>query len=876
MNSSRIVKSLTLALAAVGLGATAIAQTHTNREALLRYAEERGAYAEAKKSEAIIRAKLLNMTVRQEFPNGQIIELMAFEDGFPVYYMTNNANSVISTGANHVQPGGSAGLSLTGSGIVVGEWDGGNIRATHQDLTGRVTNNNNVGTSGHSTHVAGTIMGAGINPAARGFAYQATLQGWDFNNDTSEMAVAAAGGLTLSNHSYGLITGWYQSGANWYWYGTPAISATEDYVFGRYTGSAQSFDTVAFNAPNYLIVKSAGNDRNDGPPSQPINHFEWNGSQWVTVNTNRPNDGGASGYDSMPGDSTAKNILTVAAVNDVAAGYVNPASVSMSSFSSWGPADDGRIKPDISANGVSLTSTYNNSNTAYTALSGTSMAAPSVTGGIALLRQHWNTVRSNAAIRAATMKALVIHTADECGANDGPDYAFGWGLMNVKTAAQVITTSASKPNTIKEVTLSQGQTYSFTVTSNGGVPLKATIAWTDPAGTVPAATVNNRTAILVNDLDLRITGTSGTTLPWKLDPNNPSAAATKADNTVDNVEQVLIPTPSAGTYTISVTHKGTLQGGSQAFSLIVTGEAPDVAGLSLNPATVAGGSTSTGTVTLDSQAPQGGMQVSLSSTNTSVATVASSVTVPAGATTANFTINTTVGSTIRTATIKATFQGTTKQAILTVIPQASLVSLTLNPTTLTGGTPSVGTLTLDTAAPGSGATVTLSSSDVSAATVPATAIVPAGNTTVTFNVTTLAVTGLKTSTIRATYRGVTKQATLTVWPAVYDNAQVVQFVTASQMRRNSVYNVTVIMKNTGNTTWAPGTYVLGTQNPANNSTWGFSSVPLGVSVSPGNTVTFQFSVSSPANPATYKMQWQMKKNATFFGAKTSSINVVVF
>lgn len=99
-----------------------------------------------------------------------------------------------------------------------------------------------------------------------------------------------------------------------------------------------------------------------------------------------------------------------------------------------------------------------------------------------------------------------------------------------------------------------------------------TICWTDPKGTpVISNMLNNRTPILVNDLDLKLTKNSTTYFPWKLDPDNPSNAATNsAENNVDNVEQVYISSPPAGTYTIEVSHDGTLSGGSQAFSIVVS------------------------------------------------------------------------------------------------------------------------------------------------------------------------------------------------------------------------------------------------------------------------------------------------------------------
>ena len=150
---------------------------------------------------------------------------------------------------------------------------------------------------------------------------------------------------------------------------------------------------------------------------------------------------------------------------------------------------------------------------------------------------------------------------------------FGWGLVNAEEAGRLINFDGFGNNVIDEQVLSNGSTYTRDINSDGNSPIKVTICWTDPAGTpVSANYLNNRTPMLVNDLDLKITN-GATYYPWKLDPENPANAATNSgENNVDNVEQVYIELPSAGTYTIEVSHDGSLTGGSQAFSIIVSGE----------------------------------------------------------------------------------------------------------------------------------------------------------------------------------------------------------------------------------------------------------------------------------------------------------------
>jgi hypothetical protein len=518
---------------------------------------------------AVERALEMGWPVREEYQDGTIIEIQRLaENGMPVYYITHNLNAARTVSTDDVWPGGSAGLNLSGSGMTIGEWDGGGVRTTHQELTGRATQMDGVITPNwHSTHVAGTLIGSGAYSPAQGMSYQAQLDAYDWNGDNTEMLTAAGNGLLISNHSYGYTRGWYFTGAVWYWYGTASVSVTEDYSFGFYDGNSQTWDDIAFNRPYYLIVKSAGNDRDDTGPGPSGGHYYWNGG-WVWSTTTRDPDGGASGYDCIGTQGVAKNILTVGAVDDIPAGYSAPADVVMSLFSSWGPADDGRIKPDIVANGVGLTSAHSASDASYATAGGTSMSSPSAAGSLLLLQQHFQNLNDNDSMRSATLKGLVIHTADEAGSNDGPDYTFGWGLLNTEKSAAVITNNGNE-NHILEQDLTDGGNFTKLVYSEGLTPLTTTICWTDPPGTPPSASLDPTTPMLVNDLDLRMT--NGTTyFPWILDVNNPTNAATRADNTVDNVEKLNVDSPSRGLYTINITHKSTLQNGNQDYSLIIS------------------------------------------------------------------------------------------------------------------------------------------------------------------------------------------------------------------------------------------------------------------------------------------------------------------
>jgi len=534
------------------------------------------AQSNKEKREEILRlAKEKGLLIRRD-TNGNVIELQYLDKyGFPVYYITNNANAAATTSTKKIYSGGGLGLNLSGTNMRAGLWDGGNVRVTHQEFnntgTPRVVNHNAAVENSHSTHVAGTIAAGGVKSAAKGMAFNANVDAYDWTDDITEMTTAATGGLLVSNHSYGIIAGWYYDGINWYWYGNTAISTTEDYHFGFYDDTSADIDTLAFNAPYYLMVKAAGNDAFYAPVSQPISHKVWSGGGWVTSTAVREPNGGADGYDCISSWGNAKNVLTIGAVNDITAGYTQPSDVVIASFSSRGPTDDGRIKPDIVANGMALYSSdiSNNSNNYYSSKDGTSMATPNVTGSLLLLQEHHNKLYSTY-MKAATLKALVINTADESGSAEGPDYIYGWGLLNTATAANAIS-NKNVYSLLREETLANGATYNLTVASTGTGPLSVTIAWADPGSAPVAASLNPSNTMLVNDLDIVVTKSGTTFYPYVLDRLNPANPATKGVNSIDNVEKVYIANPTAGTYTITVNHKGTLTNGSQDFSLVATG-----------------------------------------------------------------------------------------------------------------------------------------------------------------------------------------------------------------------------------------------------------------------------------------------------------------
>lgn len=535
----------------------------------------------ANKTKAISLAAERGWPVKRVGASGNIVTLQGVNSlGFPVYFTThNNTIAAATTGTNTVQPGGALGLNLSGSSTALinrlAIWDGGSVYSLHTEFAGKtITSRDGASISDHSTHVAGTMVARGSYGPAKGMAFGATtLNSWDFNNDVSEMS-AAAPGLLLSNHSYGDVAGWeFNSNQNrWEWYGLPGDSV--DYNYGFYDARVQSFDRVAYNAPYYLIVESAGNSRASNGPAVGSTYYGYTSRTNPTIINKGPRPATISdngGYDVISTTGNAKNILTIGSIAPLPNGPVNRTDLRSSFFSSWGPTDDGRIKPDLVGDGESVLSTGVTGPNAYLTLSGTSMSSPNVTGSLYLLQEYYAQKNAGNFMKAATLKGLACHTAFD-GGNVGPDYIFGWGLLDMRRAAQAITDNGAK-SIITENTLAQGQSSTFRVTASGNGPLAVTISWTDPEGTpTTEGVVNSRTPKLVNDLDVRIADGATTFNPWVLDPANPAATATTGNNVRDNVEQVFIANATPGkTYTVTITHKGTLTSGSQPYSVIATG-----------------------------------------------------------------------------------------------------------------------------------------------------------------------------------------------------------------------------------------------------------------------------------------------------------------
>ncbi|MCC5928099.1 MAG: S8 family serine peptidase [Cyclobacteriaceae bacterium] len=551
------------------------AQDYRQRRTLLEISERASKEYTIQRKRTLQLADSLQLPVRISGRDGGISELQGFsQHGIPLYYTTHNLSGARLINTDDLWSGADRRNTFAGIGQIVGMWDGGIARWSHREFQNRLLAKDapadkDISYNFHATHVAGTLVAAGIREDATGMAPEAILHAYEWNDDLAEMAAEAADGMKVSQHSYGTIAGWRRENNKWYWYGTPAISLTTDYRFGYYDQNARDWDQLSYASPEYLIVRSAGNDRGNGPEPG-TTHFIWEEGEWVESDAIREKDGGIDGYDCITAAANAKNLLLVGALDGQGR---------MTSFSSWGPTDDGRIKPDIVAKGAGVLSTHSSNDEAYNSMSGTSMSGPMVSGSAVLLRGLYEKLHNKSkALWSSTLKGLILHTAQSLNEYPGPDYRSGWGLMNTGAAADLIEEDyyGGSDFLIHQKTLHQGDTILLKIQARGDEPLWATIVWTDPEGIPGTPALNSRQRMLVNDLDLRIFAENQNHLPWRLDPDNPSKPAIRADNRIDNVEQVYIEDPDPGLmYTLMIRHKGLLAYGRQEVSLIISGIVPD-------------------------------------------------------------------------------------------------------------------------------------------------------------------------------------------------------------------------------------------------------------------------------------------------------------
>lgn len=487
------------------------------------------------KTQLLQQAGINGWALTERSADGNYSELTAIgPDGAPLYYSTFSTELNTTTRANTLHDNGLLNLGINGENMTVGVWDAGSAWTNHKEFDDRVSvMDQSEVVDSHATKVTGILVASGLDKKSKGIAYRAQAVTHDWTKDIIEVAEMAADGLLLSNHSYGIRT-----------------DRVPDWYFGSYIPVSRDWDRIMYNAPYYLMVTAAGNSQKSRDNGTPISGTP------------------EMGYDLLLGFATSKNGITVAAADVKTNDQGELIRAMVTPYSSFGPLDDGRIKPDIAAHGINIYTTGSTDNQEYEIAQGTSVATPGVTGSMLLLQQYHEELEGRF-MKAATLKGLVLHTADDVN-TPGPDYKMGWGVINSKSAVELMANKGYS-SLIAEETLMEGERRTYTVTANGKDPLSASISWTDPAtGHVNTSLLNDRTPALVNDLDIRITKDGKTYFPWKLNGTHAEVPAIKGDNKVDPFEKIDLE-GAEGTFTITITHKNKLDGGLQDFSLIVSG-----------------------------------------------------------------------------------------------------------------------------------------------------------------------------------------------------------------------------------------------------------------------------------------------------------------
>ncbi len=436
--------------------------------------------------------------------------------------------------------------SLNGTGIDVLVYDSGQA-GDHVDFGTRLIHGDADAVSDHSTHVAGTVGGSGANSAAQG----GTALQWRGMAPNVDLL------------SYGTT---YLGTGPIFYQNVPDIEAdwaAAQNTYGADLGTASLGSNIYLNGYSCTIMGNYG--ASDVLIDQIVrggNGVVGLGEKYITTwaqGNERPSACSATGYSTTAPPAAAKNPIHV--------GASNTNNNSMTTFSSWGPTDDGRIKPIVVAGGcqstgdLGITSTDDNPVNDYTVKCGTSMATPAVAGSIALMLQQYRTTYSTSSnFWPSTAKALLMQTAQDFG-NPGPDYQWGFGQVRIQQAVDLIMRRG-----LVQANIDQGETdtYTFVVTDTA-VPAQVSLAWDDYEATF------NADPTLINNLDLQLIMPSGViTRPWILDPANPANNATRGVNNRDNQEQVTVLTPEKGTWLVRVSGT-TVPQGPQDYSLACEG-----------------------------------------------------------------------------------------------------------------------------------------------------------------------------------------------------------------------------------------------------------------------------------------------------------------
>jgi subtilisin family serine protease len=466
-------------------------------------------------------------------------------------------------------------LGVDGSGTRVGvlDWfpDG-----VHTDFWDRVTPVEvRWGEHYHGALVSGCIAGAGtLEPRATGVAPGAALfwTSWVDDPWPAMERLHDVHGVTIVNNSWNTKPGWRLSTQSWH---------GDLWAFGYYHERAAAADTLVRDT-DLLVVFSAGNKRKVsflGPHTHGSQYGFEDDVSHEDLHPANPR------FSSIAGAAVGKNVLTVGGTTK---------EDEIVYFSSLGPTDDGRVKPDLVAVALDVLST--SADDGYEVDGGTSISSPLV-AGIAALLTDLSRRRHGRDPDSTVLKGLLIHSTRDLD-QPGPDFYSGFGMADAELAARVLdaavfndaqyrpaprrsggrigssTTSGTSTGNVKaaitsvdemrslviEGMLDQGESSYFVLPITSECDeLRVTLVWHDPPGPE-----------LVNDLDLSVVAPDGRRLhPFVLDPNRPSAAASRGINHRDNVEQIRINDPTIGRWRILV--NGTsVADGPQGMALIAS------------------------------------------------------------------------------------------------------------------------------------------------------------------------------------------------------------------------------------------------------------------------------------------------------------------
>jgi hypothetical protein len=288
-------------------------------------------------------------------------------------------------------------------------------------------------------------------------------------------------------------------------------------------------------------------------------------SQDFTICFAAGNDGAAYTIGSQ---AESKNMITVGASSAL--------GTSMASFSSRGPAVDGRIKPDITQCGESVMSVDGGGG--YQSMQGTSMATPGTAGNALLVRQYftegWYPTGTKVAANGFTPSAALIKAALINGADDftgtRPDFNEGWGQLDIGDSLYLAGDTKETFVYDNVQGMVTGDYMDFAIGVDTNAELSITLAYSDYPGDPTAS------KMLVNDLGLLVMGPGGVMWRGNNFANGVSRATTVSNvyDTTNNVEGVRLSAPQTGTYVIRVSGENVAIG-PQNFALHVIGGLAD-------------------------------------------------------------------------------------------------------------------------------------------------------------------------------------------------------------------------------------------------------------------------------------------------------------